>query len=178
MGKTSKLFIRLTSLLLIFRSWQMKTKMCTQITYITYNHYLENWRFATIRTLETFIGGWSIVKNSLNWFTINNQRQHATKKRCALHQRKTLHLLQFAKKIYNTQQRKWCTMQQIKWCTYNNKKSHTYSKEDDVLVAKKMTCLQQKRQHTSRKIMCIATKTTMCYKDDAHCIEKKWNENN
>ncbi len=52
-------------------------------------------------------------------------------------------------------------------------KQHTYSKEDDVLVAKKMTCLQQRRQRTSKKIMCIATKTTMCNKDDVHCIEKK-----
>jgi hypothetical protein len=106
MGKTNKLFIRLTSLLLIFMSWQMMTKMCTQTTYITYNHYLGSWRFATIRTLETFIGGWSIVKNSLNWFTTTTKDNMQQKRRCALHQRKTLHLPQFAKKIYNTQRRR------------------------------------------------------------------------
>ncbi len=195
MGKTSKLFVKLTTLLFIFMSSQLKTKMCTQTTYITFNHYLESWRFTTIRTLETFIDGWSIVKNSLNWFTTNNQRQHATKKRCALDQRKTFHLLQFAKNIYNTQQRRWCTMKNKendaptttkKWCELQQKKQHTYSKEDDMLVAKKMTCLQQRKQRTSKKIMCIATKTTMCMEQRRQCAtkmmriasKKNWNENN
>jgi len=72
--------------------------------------------------------------------------------------------------MHNTTKKR-VRLQQIKWCELQQKKPHTYSKEDDVLVAKKMTCLQQRRQCTSKK--CIATKTTMCNKDDAHCIEKK-----
>ncbi len=67
-----------------------------------------------------------------------------------------------------------------------NKKQHTYNKEDDMLVAKKMTCLQQGKQRTSKKIMCIATKTRMCMDQRRQCAtkmmciasEKKQNENN
>jgi hypothetical protein len=37
----------------------------------------------------------------------------------------------------------------------NKRKQHTYSKEDDMLVTKKMMCLQQRKQRTSKKIMCM-----------------------
>lgn len=41
-----------------------------------------------------------------------------------------------------------------------------------MLVAKKMTCLQQRKQHTSKKIMSVATKTTMCTEQRRQCATK------